>query len=400
MQAQSPQVAVAVRRDATLILSALGVVLLAANMRAPITAVGPLVPVIQRSLDLSNTAAGALTTVPLLAFALLSPPAARLARALGIERVLFFSLLLLLAGHLVRPLGGVQPLFAGTILIGAAIALANVLMPALVKERFGNRLGIMTGVYTVAMNFGAALAAGFSIPLAERGGLGWRGSLRFWALLTLVALVAWVPQLRYRGGPALPPASGRHGRPLWRSPLAWQVTFFMGLQSFLFYCVIAWFPVILQQKGVEPETAGWMISVFQFAQLPAMFFVPIQAERMRDQKPLVFMIAALMAAGIGGYLLPGSSLAWPASVALGVGAGSALPLAMMFFTLRTRDAMEAARLSAMAQSLGYLLAGLGPPVFGWLYDVTGGWVAPLSMLLVVCACLLLAGAGAARNEHV
>lgn len=388
------------RRKAAWIFLAVGVVFLAANLRAPITAVGPLVPSIQQSLHLSNTAAGILTTIPLLAFAVLSPFASRLARRFGMEAVLLYSLLFLLIGHIMRPLDSAFFLFAGTIFIGTAIAVDNVLMPALIKEKFANQLGAMMGTYTVAMNLSAALASGFSIPLAETWGLGWRGSLRFWAVLTIAAFLLWAPQVRYRKKVPLLPAAHAGRAPLWKSLLAWQVTIFMGVQSFLFYSLITWLPVLLQSKGMNEEMAGWMLFLFQFAQLPFMFIVPVMAEKMENQKLLVFLTFLLMAAGIVGYLFQSASFMWLSAVLLGIGAGFAFSLAMMFFTLRTRHAMQAADLSAMAQSFGYLLAAFGPPAFGWLYDITKGWTAPLGLLLFASGCLLFSGLGAARNKYI
>lgn len=382
-----------------LIMSIISVIFLAANLRAPITSVGPLVPFIREDLGLSNTAAGILTTVPLLAFAVLSPFASRLARAFGMEIVLFVSLLFLLAGHIFRPLGGVSLVFIGTILIGAAIAVDNVLMPALVKEKFSNYVGWMTGVYTVAMNLTGALASGLSVPLASATGFGWRGSLGCWAVLTVVALALWALQLRSRKKDLSQP-TGSERRSLWKSRLAWQVTLFMGLQSLLFYTLITWLPTMLQNKGMNPETSGWALFLFQFAQLPFMFIVPVIAEKMKTQTLLVWVTFVLKAAGIGGFLFGSPALVWLWAVMLGIGAGFAFSLAMMLFALRSRSAMQAADLSAMAQSFGYLLAAFGPPLFGSLYDITKGWTLPLFLVLLVSAFLLLAGIGAAKDRYV
>ncbi|GAB6006270.1 CynX/NimT family MFS transporter [Geobacillus vulcani] len=374
------------------------VVILAANLRAPLTTVGPLVPELQRELGLSHAAAGALTTIPLLAFAFLAPVAAVFARRFGIERTLFGSLVVLLAGELIRPLSGEFSLFLGTALIGAAIAVDNVLMPALIKDTFSERVGLMMGVYTVTMNMSAAFASGFAVPLADGWGIGWQGAFRFWALVAALSLVVWLPQAWRQKSSGVPAGSRRSS--LWRSALAWQVTLFMGLQSLFFYCIVTWLPELGQSKGLAADTAGWLLFFFQFAQLPMMFVSPMLAERMDNQKVLIGSAVLLMAFGTIAFLAGQGWLLWVGALFAGIGAGMAFSLAMMLFTLRTRRPLEAAQLSAMAQSVGYLLAAAGPPLFGVLYDAARRFTAPLGMLLAVCAAMMAFGLGAARNQYV
>ncbi|MEW5321949.1 MFS transporter [Geobacillus thermoleovorans] len=374
------------------------VVALAVNLRAPLTTVGPLVFHLQRELGLSYAAAGALTTIPLLAFAFLAPAAATLARRFGMKRTLFFSMIVLLVGELLRPLSSSSWLFAGTVLIGAAIAVDNVLMPALVKESFPERVGFMMGIYTVTMNMSAAIASGIAVPLADGWGIGWQGAFRFWALFAVLALFVWLAQARGREPNGAPSGSGRST--LWRSALAWQVTLFMGLQSFFFYCIVTWLPELGQSKGMAADAAGWLLFFFQFAQLPMMFVSPMLAERMNDQKILIGSAVLLMAFGTIAFLAGQGWLLWVGALMAGIGAGMAFSLAMMLFTLRTRRPLAAAQLSAMAQSVGYLLAASGPPLFGVLYDASGQFTAPLGMLLVVCAAMMVFGLGAARNQYV
>ncbi|OKO90503.1 MFS transporter [Geobacillus proteiniphilus] len=374
------------------------VVILAANLRAPLTTVGPLVPELQRELGLSHAAAGALTTIPLLAFAFLAPVAAAFARRFGIERTLFGSLVVLLAGELIRPLSGGFSLFLGTALIGAAIAVDNVLMPALIKDTFSERVGLMMGVYTVTMNMSAAFASGFAVPLADGWGIGWQGAFRFWALVAALSLVVWLPQAWRQKSSGVPAGSRRSS--LWRSALAWQVTLFMGLQSLFFYCIVTWLPELGQSKGLAADTAGWLLFFFQFAQLPMMFVSPMLAERMDNQKVLIGSAVLLMAFGTIAFLAGQGWLLWVGALFAGIGAGMAFSLAMMLFTLRTRRPLEAAQLSAMAQSVGYLLAAAGPPLFGMLYDAVGRFTAPLGLLLVVCIGMMVFGLGAARDKFV
>jgi len=403
-------------------LMLLGIVFIALNLRAPLTSVGPLIGSIRESIGLSNAVAGTLTTVPLLGFALLSPFAPALARKFGVERVIFYALCLLTLGTIIRIFTGTAPLFTGTILLGMAIAICNVLLPSLVKKEFPHKVGLMTGIYAVAMNICGAIASGISVPLSRVEGLGWNGALGFWSIPAVIAIVFWLPQLLRKkanlqqtkatasqdaglgtsSGIAPNQAAAKHVqvRSLWRIPLAWQVTLFMGLQSFVFYVVIAWFPQIMVDQGKSADMAGWAISYMQFAVLPVTFIVPIVAGRMRNQRLLVMLTAALFLLGIGGFMLSGDSWTLLWLMMIGVASGSSFSLAMMFFGLRTNTPHEAAQLSGMAQSVGYLLAAAGPTLFGFLHDWTGSWTPPLIILLIVTGCILFCGLAAGRNRTV
>ncbi|CAM3036964.1 MFS transporter [Paenibacillus sediminis] len=381
-------------------LLVLGIILIGANLRAPLTSVGPLVGEIRDSLGISNTAAGTITTLPLLAFALLSPFAPRLARRFGMSSVLMFSLVLLTIGIVLRSMSGTTTLFIGTALLGLAIAVCNVLIPSLVKQQFPDKMGIMTGVYSVSMNLCGAIASGVSVPLADKLGLGWNEALGCWGILALISIVFWIPQMRNRNQEVTATSSEKMKVNLWRSPLAWQVTMFMGLQSTIFYTVVAWFPEILGARGMSSNLGGWMLSLAQFAILPVTFIVPIWAARMNSQRLLVIMTAIFFWIGIGGLFLGGSSLVPLWAILIGIGVGFAFSLAMMFFGLRTQTTHEAAELSGMAQSVGYLLAAVGPTLFGSLHDATHSWNVPLILLLAASVLLLLFGLGAARNRFV
>jgi len=378
-----------------------GIVLISLTMRAPITSVGPLVGSIRESIGLSGTAAGLLTTLPLLAFALLSPFAPALARRFGLERVLLYALVLLMVGIAIRSITDTAPLFAGTVVLGLAIAVFNVLLPGLVKRDFPRHVGLVTGMYSVAMNLCGAIASGISVPISRNLGLGWNGAIGFWGILTLLAALFWLPQVRKaRASVSISAVADAQRRSLWRSPLAWFVTLFMGTQSLIFYVTIAWFPEIMASRGLSADTAGWMLSLLQFAVLPVSFIVPIVAGRMKNQRPLVAIMAVLLVLAIGGLYFGGNALIPLWTILLGIGAGFAFSLAMIFLSLRTNDARDAAALSGMAQSVGYLLAATGPTLFGLLHDVTANWDLPLLLLLAVSGLLFLFGLGAANNRTV
>jgi CP family cyanate transporter-like MFS transporter len=379
-----------------------GILLLAANLRPALTAVAPLISQIRTDTGISNGVAGLLTTLPLLAFGLLSPVAPLLARRFGLEQALLASLLVLSVGILLRSAGAVVVLFVGTAILGAAIAVGNVLLPGLVKREFPGRAGLMTSIYSTALGISAALAAGASVPVMQLTGMGWRGSLALWALPAFLAAVAWLPQLRRRSDrPANAFAQTSQGvSGLWRSPLAWQVTLFMGLQSLAYYVTLTWLPEILQEDGMDATRAGWMLALAQAVAIVTMFLAPVIAGRRPSQQGVVVAAVGMSGFGTLGLLIAGSigSVLWV--VLLGLGQGACFSLALTLFALRAPDSEHAAALSGMAQTVGYLLAAAGPSLFGVLRDATHAWNVPLALLLLITVCLLIAGLGAARDAHV
>jgi MFS transporter, CP family, cyanate transporter len=383
------------------VLLVVGIVLLAANMRSALTSVAPLIGEIRADTGISNGVAGLLTTLPLLAFGVLSPVAPRLARRFGMERVLMASLLLLAAGILLRSAGTVVVLFLGTAVVGAAIVVGNVLLPALVKREFPERVGLMTSVYSTALGVTGALAAGVSVPLSRLTGMGWQGSLALWALPALLAAVAWVPQLSRNDQPEITSAQTSLGiSDLWRSALAWQVTLFMGLQSLSYYVTLTWLPEILQEDGMSAAMAGWMLGITQAVAIVSIFFAPVIAGRRPSQQGVVVAAVSLSGVGTLGLLVAGSTASVLWVVLLGLGQGACFGLALTLFALRAPDSEHAAALSGMAQTFGYLFAAAGPFLFGVLRDATKAWTVPLALLFAFTVCLLVAGLGAGRDAHV
>ena len=378
-----------------------GILLIASNLRAPLTSVGSLIPAIRDSLEVSNTVIGTITTLPLIAFALISPISPKLANRFGMERTLLFSMVILAVGIGLRSVTGVSTLFIGTALIGVAISFGNVLLPGLIKLTFPFRIGLLTGLYAVCMNIFGALASGVSVPLSNINLLGWQGSLGIWIVLTLIAIGVWMPQAKHPTSlPDYDSGEEKEKVNFWKSSTAWQITVFMGVQSLMFYTLLTWLPDILITKGFSSHEAGWMLSVMQFALIPMTFVMPVISGKMKNQMLLGMLTGLLFILGVLG-LLQGSTIAVFISVILwGVACGSAFSFSMMFFTLRTKDAYAASDLSGMAQSIGYLLAAIGPVLFGSLYDLSGGWNMPLFVLLVGGAIILLCGLLAGRDKVI
>lgn len=379
-----------------------GLLLIGANLRAGITAVGPVLGNLSADLGMSSAAASALISVPLVAFAVLSPVAPAVARRFGVERVLGASLALLAVAIVVRSAPwGVGALWVGTAGLGVAVAFLNVVLPVLVKRDHPDRIGRMTGLYSSVQSAAAAVAAGLAVPIAGTVAHGWRLSLGIWAGLALVGLAVFLPRMRARPDvTAAPPATGHAGtpaRPIRRSALAWQVTVFMGLQSTVYYTLITFLPSIEQAVGTSAAAAGWHQFVLQILSIGGALSSAALIQRLPDQRPLAVAYAALCGAGVTGILLvPGLAVLWVAAIGVGVGGG--VVFALSLFGLRTRDHHRAGSLSGMAQCLGYLLAAAGPPAIGALHDATGSWTPPLLAVLAMLAVALVAGVLAGRNR--
>ena len=374
-----------------------GILLIAANLRAPFTGLPPLLGSIQADFGLGTTAAGALTTLPLLAFALVSPFGALLARKYGLERALFGALVLIALGIALRSAGTPWGLYAGTAVIGMGIAIGNVLLPSLVKRSFPQSVAALTGAYALAMGVAAALGSAAVIPLAHA--LGWQGALSMFMVLPLAALAVWTTQLGRHVSPAAGKTASPHAGKVWRSALAWQVTLFLGLNSTIYYVAIGWLPAILADAGLSPEYAGSLHGVLQLATaVPGLVLGPILL-RMRDQRLPATMVAGFSVIALAGLLaLPRFALAW--SILFGLGTGAGIILGLSFIGLRTRDASQAAALSGMSQCVGYLLAAAGPMAMGMLHDALGGWGVPLGICTALAIVAVFMGLLAGRDRHI
>ncbi|WP_203948634.1 CynX/NimT family MFS transporter [Planotetraspora thailandica] len=380
---------------------AVSVILLALNLRPALVAVSPLLDTIRSTTGMSATTAGLLTTLPLLCFGLLAPLAPQIGSRWGMEPTLAATMALVCAGTALRMLDAMAGLLAGTVLIGAGIAVANVLLPGVIKRDFPSRIGLMTSLYSMSMFGGAALAAGVTVPVEHAADLAWRPTLALWGLPAILALIVWMPQvLRHtrtratgaRG--ATPPVRG-----LWRHQVAWMVTLYMGLQSLAYYAATAWLPSVLTDAGTHEGVAGWMLSFSSLLGIVGAFLTPILANRHVHPGVLASSGAVLCVLGFVGLLVSPTAWIYLWMVLLGLGQGAAISLAMLFIVLRAPDARHAAQLSSMAQCFGYVLAALGPLTLGGVHQLTGGWTIPLLLLAVLVLPQIVFGLGAARERH-
>lgn len=365
------------------------VMLLAANLRAPVTGVAPMIEIISQAFHLSATQAGLLTTLPLICFAIFAPPAAFLTKRLGVELTIIVALLLITFGIVIRSLGTVEWLFIGTALIGVGVSIGNVLLPIIVKRDFPMKVALLTSSYVLAMGIASASASAFSIPLAQFQGLGWQGSLAALSVIGVVAIIVWLPQLKYNQKPSSMNTSDSPVTNLWRHRLAWQVAFYLGCGSFFTYTIIAWLPSILVGHGYSASEAGVVHGVFQIGTaLPGLFVIPLVARLSNQCLPAVSICLIAACSTVGLIFLPQFAYVW--SMVLGLASGAWFILGLSFISFRTQNTLQATALSGIAQFIGYSLASIGPLLAGFLYGLHHRWMEVLLMILSICvisACL-------------
>ena len=380
------------------LLLGLSLILIAFNLRPVFSSLSVVLPEIVAQTRMSAAGASALTTLPIVCLGLFAMCAPWLGRCLGMERALLACMVLITVGTALRGLGQVPLLFMASALAGVGIAVSNVLLSALIKREFSRRAAAMMGGYTMAVCGGAAAGAGLTVPLEHALGFGWTGALAMWAVPAVVALVLWAPQawpVR-----AVASESGFIVRGLWRDPLAWQVTLYMGLQSALAYSVMGWLAPILRERGLSAETAGFVVSVSVLTQVATCLVVPGMALRRQSQVGLAVGAAVVTLAAILACMFGPLGAIWVSAVALGIAQGSTFALALTLIVMRSPDANVAARLSGMAQGVGYLIAAGGPMLVGLLRAWTGSFAPSAWLFTAIASALVLAGFGAGRARLV
>lgn len=354
--------------------------LVALNLRPAITSVGSLLPQLGSELQLSETAQGLLGSIPLLAFAVISPLVYRFSGRLGMERAIIIALTVLATGSVIRSYLGLGGLWLGTLLIGCAIGVGNVLVPAIVKRDFSNNVSRATGAYSACITVGAAIASAAAVPLAAT--IGWQGALVIWGLPVIIVGLLWLPRLKSATVVATTTTVKR--TPVSRQSTAWLVTAFMGLQSINFYFLVTWLPTIETQHGISEQQAGWHLFLFQVLGFIGALLIPKLMTNPRHYTPacLVASIPALVGM-LGLLLLPACSLIW--IIITGLGSGAALVTALSLISVKGCSPEETTQLSGMAQSMGYLFAAIGPLVAGALTQVTGSWTAAMLLIIILAA---------------
>ncbi|WP_380280339.1 CynX/NimT family MFS transporter [Kitasatospora purpeofusca] len=383
-------------------LFALAIAAAAFNLRPVVTSLGPLLDQVREDLGMSPTVAGLLTAVPSLCFALFGFAAPGLARRLGPIAVVTAGMGAITAGVLARSFAGNTAVFLLlTALALAGVAVANVLIPVVIKRYFPEKVGPMIGLYSMALSGGTALAAAVAVPLTSALGGDWRIGLGVWAALGALALLLWIPVLLARrgsGGPSGGAAAGAR-LPITRSRTAWALACFFGCQATGAYVVMGWLPKIFQDSGISEGTSGVLLAVTMVIGVPVSFVLPNLAARRGDQRLFVVVLASFGIVGYLGLAFAPAGAPWLWAVLVGL-SNCAFPLVLTMIGLRARTAGGVAQLSAFAQGVGYLISIPGPILIGRLYEATGEWYLPLGFLAVLLVPQILFGLRAARARHI
>ena len=380
--------------------------MIAFSLRTPITSVGPILLEATRATRLSPTGASILTTLPSFCFGVFGPLAPILARRMGSERALLMLLVLLAAGTALRVIPSWQSLYIGQTVACFSIGLMNVLLPGVVKRDFPEHVALMTGMYSAAMCAGAAVAAAATAPAANAIGQvfasananAWAWALALWALPVVLAILLWLGQLS--SGQASSRSRANKVRGLWRDPLAWQVTLFMGSQSSLAYIVFGWLPTVLRMRGMSAVDAGLMLSLSVMTQAAASLLLPFVIARLHDQRAINVMAMALAGVSLFGCFFAPLSTTWGWALLLGVAQGSSFTLGLTAIGLRSNDSHVAGQLSSMVQSIGYLLASSGPFIGGFLLHANPSLYGLAGLCAALCVVSAAFGYAAGRRAHV
>ncbi|MEU2249764.1 MFS transporter [Streptomyces sp. NPDC019224] len=385
-------------------LVAIGLVLTALNLRPAITSLGALLEEVRDGLHMSGSVAGVLGSVPPLCFAVFGVMAPRLARRFGAGAVVCAGMAAITAGLVIRPLvGGTAGFLAASALALMGIAVSNVLMPVIVKRWFPDRVGSMTGLYSMALALGTSLTAAVTVPLTDAMGGSWKAGLGMWAVLAAAAILPWLPLVRNRAT-AHEPASAS-ARPqaqelrITRSRTAWALACFFGLQATAAYITMMWMPQIFRDAGVSAGTAGVLLALTMAMGVPLAFVIPRVAARMRNQGPIVVFLGACGLTGYAGLYLAPSGGAWAWALLLGI-SNCAFPLALTMIGMRARSGAGVVRLSAFAQSTGYLISIPGPLLVGVLYQHSGGWGVPIALMAALMVPQMVMGVLAGRDRTI
>lgn len=402
-------------------LLVLGIVLAAVNLRPAITSLGALLEEVRDGLGMSGSVAGVLTSVPPLCFAVFGVMAPRLARRFGPGAVVCAGMAAITAGLLIRPyVGGTAGFLAASALALMGIAVSNVLMPVIVKRWFPDRVGSMTGLYSMALALGTATAAAATVPVTDLLGGSWQTGLTVWAALAAVAVLPWIPFVRQRDGVrqddgvrqeggvpqqgAAPAgqAPARETRPtlrITRSRTAWALAVFFGLQATAAYITMGWMPQIFRDAGVPASTAGLLLAVTMVMGVPLAFVIPRVATRLPHQGPIVLVLGVCGLVGYAGLYLAPAAGAWAWALLLGI-SNCSFPLALTMVGMRARSGAGVAQLSAFAQSTGYLISIPGPLLVGVLYQHSGGWGLPIALMAGLMIPQMVVGVLAGRDRTV
>ncbi|WP_425571686.1 MFS transporter [Nocardioides aquiterrae] len=373
------RVSTSARRATILVL--VGIVLLSSNLRPTAVSVGPVLAEVRDAFSMSGPVAGLLTSLPVVAFAVFGALAPAAARRIGIHRVTLLSILAAVAGLLGRAVTGSEALFLVLSLLAlGGMAMANVLLPSLVKLHFPDRIGRVTAIYTTALSVGLTAALVLTVPVAHAFG-GWRWGLGAWAALAIVAALPWLSLVAHDRNLERAPRTITFGQ-VARTPLGLAMALFFGLQSLQAYAIFGWFAQLWRDSGYSATVAGLLAGLLAGTAIPLTLWLPNVVARREDPRRVLYAVIAAYPVGFLGLMLAPHDLAIVWAVVVGV-ATVTFPLILTLIGLRARTPEGTAALSAFTQSTGYLVAALGPFLVGVVHDTSGGWTWPLVLLLAL-----------------
>lgn len=382
-------------------LTFIGILLIASNLRAPITALGPVIHEIAASFNLSGVYTGFLNALPLLIFGLASPFAPLLTRRIGLEKSLLTAIVLITAGCLTRSSLGGMGLWTGTFIIGLGIAVANVLIVPLIKRDYPGHTARCIGLYAATMALTAALSSGIAFPLSALSSATWRVSLGIWVIPAAFALIIWMKVCARTDKEAdlTTKPVVRSISSVWKSGVAWQVSMFMALQTMVFYTLIDWYPSMANEHGVSSSAAGFHLFIYQAVAVVANLSTALFIARLKDQRLLGLVCSLFITSGVAGLMImPGISVLW--LILAGIGAGMSMVTCLTLFGLRAREHHQAGQLSGKAQCIGYLIGALGPCLAGILHGHTHTWSSILLCLILISLVQAYFSWQAGRNRFV
>ena len=390
------------------VLLVVAIILASLNLRPAVTSLGAMLDPVIADLEMNGFIAGVITGVPPLCFAIFGIFTSRLAGKFGPEMTIIAAMGAILTGILLRSIApGTMVFLLCTALALGGIALANILMPVMVKRWFPHKVGLVTSAYTTALALGASAVAGVAVPVNDAMGGNWRLGLAVWATPALLAVIAWViiyvgmrPQIadlqaEYSKASSTSTSIG----PMYKNSTAWWVAMFFGAQASVAYIFMGWAPKIFSDQGVDPVQSGVLLAVLLGVGVPLSFIMPTLAARFKNQAPLVIVNGVVGLIAVAGMLWLPVEGAYLWAVLLGI-CGSNFPLALTMIGLKSRSAAGVAKLSGFGQSVGYLIAFPGPFAVGAVHEMTGTWNASMLLIGALIVFQTITGIMAGRPRYI
>ncbi|SNF04976.1 cyanate permease [Streptococcus pneumoniae] len=360
-----------------------GIILIGVSLRTPFTVLPIILGNISQGLEVEVSSLGVLTSLPLLMFTLFSPFSTQLAQKIGLEHLFTYSLFFLTIGSLIR-LINLPLLYLGTLMVGASVAVINVLLPSLIQANQPKKIGFLTTLYVTSMGIATALASYLAVPITQAS--SWKGLILLLTLLCLATFLVWLPNHRYNHRLA-PQTKQKSQIKVMRNKQVWAIIIFSGFQSLIFYTAMTWLPTMSIHAGLSSHEAGLLTSILSLISIPFSMTIPSLTTSLstRNRQLMLTLVSLAGVVGISMLFFPINNFIYWLSIHLLIGtATSALfPYLMVNFSLKTSAPEKTAQLSGLSQTGGYILAAFGPTLFGYSFDLFHSWVPSVAALLLI-----------------